>query len=207
MTASALFWDKIAQKYAKDPVPNEQIYQKKLSITQEYLGPHSQVLELACGTGTTALHHAAKAGHIRATDISENMLAIAREKQQAAGVSNVDFECVSLEHIDYQPGSYDMVMAHSILHLVDDREQALARIYDMLKPGGIFISSTACLGNGYSWLKLLVPLMKVIKKWPAVYFFKDKLLAQEIGKKGFEILQHWLPEKGPAVFIVAKKPQ
>ncbi len=206
MNSSATFWNKIAPKYAKDPVPNEQVYLKKLAITQQYLHPQSSVLELVCGTGTTALHHAPKAGHIRATDISENMLAIAREKRDAAGINNVEFDCAALEYIDYQPASYDMVMAHSILHLVDNREQALERISDMRKPGGIFISSTACLNNGYKWLKLIMPLMNALKKWPKVYFFDDKQLADEIRQQGFEILQHWLPKKNPAVIVVAKKP-
>jgi cyclopropane fatty-acyl-phospholipid synthase-like methyltransferase len=59
MDKDARFWSKIAEKYAAAPVPSEEIYQKKLAVTRKYLRPDMEVLEFGCGTGTTALAHAA----------------------------------------------------------------------------------------------------------------------------------------------------
>jgi len=163
-------------------------------------------LELACGTGTTALHHAPVTGHIRAVDISENMIAIAKEKQEKAGIENVNFECCDLDSLEFEAQSYDLVMAHSILHLVENREQVISQVSKMLKPGGIFISSTVCLSNKNAWLKPVAYLMGMLGTWPKVSFFTDKQLSKEIVDRGFTIEQHWLPAKRfAAVFIVAKK--
>ena len=58
MVQPSRFWDRHAKGYAKRPVPDEAAYQRKLKMTQDYLTPDMEVLELGCGTGTTALIHA-----------------------------------------------------------------------------------------------------------------------------------------------------
>ena len=70
MAPSAKFWDKIAKKYAKQPVADVPSYEKKLEITRGYLSPETQVLEFGCGTGSTAISHAPFVRHIRAIDHS-----------------------------------------------------------------------------------------------------------------------------------------
>jgi cyclopropane fatty-acyl-phospholipid synthase-like methyltransferase len=55
MNASAKFWDKVADGYAKQPIADEAAYQKKLQITRDYLQPRMNMLEFGCGTGSTAL--------------------------------------------------------------------------------------------------------------------------------------------------------
>ncbi|EAM49492.1 hypothetical protein WH8501_27790 [Crocosphaera watsonii WH 8501] len=66
MTTSTKFWDKIADKYSKQPIVDEESYQKKLTVTQEYFNPDMEVLEFGCGTGGTAIIHAPYVKHIRA---------------------------------------------------------------------------------------------------------------------------------------------
>ena len=78
MNDEARFWDKRAEKYAQRPVADQAAYEKKLEITRRYFNPDSVVLEIGCGTGSTALAHAPYVGHILATDISPNMIGIAR---------------------------------------------------------------------------------------------------------------------------------
>jgi hypothetical protein len=46
----------------------------------------------------------------------------------------------------YETGSYDMILAFSILHLGEGTPEVIRRIYELLEPGGIFISAAACLG-------------------------------------------------------------
>ena len=80
MHHSAKFWDKIAERYSKQPIADEAAYQKKLKVTQEYFQPDLEVLEFGCGTGSTAIIHAPYVKHIRAIDISSNMIDIAQDK-------------------------------------------------------------------------------------------------------------------------------
>lgn len=63
MDRSEKFWDKIATRYSKKPVADEAAYQKKLQITQEYFRPDMEVLEIGCGTGSTAITHAPHVKH------------------------------------------------------------------------------------------------------------------------------------------------
>lgn len=91
MTDAAKFWTKIAPKYARDKIKNQAAYQAKLDITQSFFTPDTRLFEYGCGTGTTALYHAPNVTTVLATDISSGMLDIAREKQAAAGLTNIRF--------------------------------------------------------------------------------------------------------------------
>jgi ubiquinone/menaquinone biosynthesis C-methylase UbiE len=204
MRTNTWVWDWFAKGYAKAPVADEDAYQKKLEITRGYLTPESNVLEFGCGTGSTALAHAPYAGQIRATDVSAKMIAIAKSKAQ--GVNNVAFEQVSIESLDAADGSFDMVMAHSILHLLDDKETVLARVHDLLKPGGVFVSSTVCMGNSMWFIKPFLMVGRFIGVLPLVRFLDQDELVQSIVDAGFEIDQNMAMSKEKVAFVVAKKP-
>jgi len=200
------FWDKIAEKYAKDPIADEESYQSKLKKTQEYFTPEMQVLEIGCGTGSTAIIHAPFVKHIRATDISSEMLRIAKEKADAKGINNITFEGTSIDDLSVSDESVDMVMAHSILHLLEDREAAIGQVFNMLKPGGLFVSSTICMSDGMWFLRPVIPLMQLFGKAPeTVKFFTKRELLNSLSNAGFRIDCQWQSGKTKAVFIVAKK--
>ena len=205
MAPSAKFWDKIAERYSKRPVADEATYQKKLQVTRDYFRPDMAVLEFGCGTGSTAIAHAPCVRHIHAIDISSKMIEIARGKADAANVKNVTFEQSTIEELSDSDESLDAVLGLSILHLLDDKEAVIARIYRMLKPGGIFVSSTICLGNTMRFLKVIVPIGKFFNLIPMIRFFTAQELEDSLKAAGFEIDHRWLPGKGKTVFIVAKK--
>lgn len=91
MNASAKFWNKVADGYAKQPIADEAAYQKKLQVTREYFQPSMNVLELGCGTGSTAIAHAPYVQHIQAIDFSSNMIEIAQAKADAQNIQNITF--------------------------------------------------------------------------------------------------------------------
>ena len=206
MGDSLRFWDRLAKKYAASPVANPAAYAEKLKRTQALFKPDFEVLEVGCGTGTTAIHHAPLVRHIRGTDLSPNMLSIARDKAARAGVTNVDFEVGDIESSSPLGGSYDMVMAHSLLHLLRDEKPAIGRIFDLVKPGGWFVSSTACLSDMVPWLRFVAPLGQAVGRLPQLCFFSAGQLAAEIEQAGFVITDRWQPKKGAAVFIIAQRP-
>ena len=203
------FWDRVAEKYARSPVADQASYEKKLEITRQYLRPDMNVFEFGCGTGSTALEHAPHVKHIQATDISTGMLEIARRKAASAGVENVSFEQATIEEIDLPKETMDVVLGMSILHLVRDKEAVIAKVKRTLRPGGVFVSSTVCLGNGRWYLRLVRPVLPVLRLFglvPRVVFFTREQLEESLVNEGFEIEHSWQPGKGKAVFVVARKP-
>jgi len=206
MSATAKFWNRMAKGYAKSAISDQASYEHKLELTRRYFTPEMKVVEIACGTGSTALLHAPHVKHILATDISGNMISIAREKAAAQNISNVTFECTPLEKLGVPDNSADMVMAHSILHLLPEPEAAIARIHKMLKPGGLFVSSTVCLQDGLAFFKYILPLMRLVGYAPPhVGFLKGTELESMITRAGFTFEHNWRPGPKKAVFIIARK--
>lgn len=204
---SPKFWDRHAEGYSKRPIANEAAYQKKLAITRDYFSPETEVMEFGCGTGSTAILHAPFVKHILATDISSKMIEIARRKAEKEGVTNVTFRQAAIDDFSAPDNSYDMIMGHSILHLVHDRDEAIAKVYRMLKPGGVFVSSTACIGDKMKFFKLIGPIGRALGLMPLVRVFTGDQLTNSIEEAGFEIEHNWRPEKSMGVFIVARKPE
>jgi ubiquinone/menaquinone biosynthesis C-methylase UbiE len=205
MSDEARFWDKRAEKYALRPVADQETYEKKLEITRSCFRPDSEVLEIGCGTGSTALAHAPHVKHILATDISPAMIDIARAKAQAGQIQNVTFETRSVAGHDIAESSYDVIMAHNLLHLLEDPAAAIAAAYRGLKPGGVFISSTACIGDMSWYFRIIAPVAHFLRLIPLVKVFTQAQLKQSLTEAGFDIDQEWLPKKNAAVFIIASK--
>jgi 2-polyprenyl-3-methyl-5-hydroxy-6-metoxy-1,4-benzoquinol methylase len=199
------FWDRHAARYAKSPIADEDSYQQKLKVTREYLRPEMELLEFGCGTGSTALIHAPFVKHIHATDISPKMIEIARSKADTQNVTNVDFEVATLDDPHNQDETYDAVLGLNILHLLEDRDEAISRVRAMLKPGGVFVSGTACLSETMKWFKLIGPVGKFFGLLPVIRVFTVQDLVTSLTHGGFEIEHQWQPGKGKSLFIVARK--
>jgi 2-polyprenyl-3-methyl-5-hydroxy-6-metoxy-1,4-benzoquinol methylase len=99
------------------------------------------------------------------------------------------------------------VLALSILHLVADREDVIARVHEMLKPGGVFVTSTACLGDSLMLrlMGLVLPVGSAFGLLPSVKVFTARELRRSLTDAGFEIEHDWRPGGNKAVFIVARK--
>ncbi len=205
MTDTHAIWDRIAERYARKPVPDEDVYQKKLAITQGYFTPDMKVFEFGCGTGTTAVIHAPFVQHLHAIDVSAKMLEIAENKAAEAGTNNVTFEKAAIDEYEAKDERYDVVLGLSILHLVEDKDAIIKKVWTMLKPGGVFVSSTACLGDKLWFFKFIAPVGRFVGLMPMLKVFTVKELDESLSRAGFEIDHHWVPKDGHTAFIVAKK--
>ncbi len=207
MSGAEKFWDKSAEKYSKSKISDPVSYQKKLAETQRLFRPSMRVLEFGCGTASTAIAHAPFVKHIDAIDIAENMLAIGRDKARSAGIDNITFTHGSLSDFNAANSSVDVVLGMSVLQLLPDRESTLIEVERILKPGGYFVSSTACLGNSLlRFIKLIAPIAKILGLMPEFFVLTEKELADEIAGAGFEIQQQWHHGSGGmTVFIIARK--
>ena len=206
MTAESRFWDRTAQTYAQQPIADEAAYETKLRVTRTYLTPQSEVLELGCGTGSTALLHAPFVRHIRAIDFSARMIGIAREKAEREGVVNVDFEQADITTLVFPADGHDAVLALSILHLLKDPDALIRKAFDTLKPGGVLVTSTTCAADTIPFLRPIAPIGHALGLLPQLNFLTADGVAAKISGAGFEIVHRWLPGKGKAVFIIGKKP-
>jgi ubiquinone/menaquinone biosynthesis C-methylase UbiE len=205
MDQSVKFWDRIAKRYSKQPIADEAAYQKKLEITREYFRPDMEVLEIGCGTGSTAIAHAPYVKHIQAIDISSKMIEIAQGKADTKNVTNVTFKCSTIDECNVPDQTLDAVLGLSILHLLENKEKVIGRVHIMLKPGGVFITSTACLGDMMRLYRIISPIGRVLRFFPLVMVFTIKELEDSLTNAGFNIDYQWQPGRNKAVFIVAKK--
>ncbi len=200
------FWDRAAKGYARKPVDNPEAYEKKLSQTQARFRPDMTVLEIGCGTGSTALLHARHVADYLACDISPAMIDIARRKAAQADAPNLRFEVCSAEEAGKgREGNFDAVLALNLLHLLDDPLREITRIYGLLRPGGLFVSSTACVADMKGLLVKVLPLMTFVGLAPHVQQFSATGFLAAIEGAGFMLEENWLQEGGSTRFVIARK--
>ena len=203
MTTSPKFWDGIAKRYAAQPVSDPDAYALTLERTRGYLKSTDHVLEIGCGTGTSALKLADACAKITATDYAPEMIAIAREK--GAEVPSVAFELADARLGDFEAGQFDAVLAFNLYHLVDDLETALNRAHAVLKPGGHFITKTPCLGGAWH-LRPVIGMMRLFGKAPYLQYLRPDNWDAQIEAAGFDIVEtaeHNKQTRGH--FVVARK--
>ena len=205
MDRSARFWDRLAKRYSKQPIADEATYQKKLQVTREYFEPDMEVFEFGCGTGSTALLHAPYVKRIRAIDVSSKMIDIAQAKAAAGNIKNVAFECSTVDEFSTADQSFDAVLGLNILHLLQNKEETIAKVYKMLRPGGIFVTSTACIADMTMLFRIIAPVGNFLRVIPPVAVFTATELLSSLTNAGFQIDYQWQPGKNKAVFIVATK--
>ena len=94
------------------------------------------------------------------------------------------------------------------MHLVEDMKLVLDAVYRQLKPGGLFICKTICLGDGSIAIRLMVRSLTLLKVAPRVAMLSKSQLLRHIKSAGFEIdtVTHFGKQKTNP-FIVARRPQ
>ena len=229
LATSTRFWDKAARKYAAAAIADTPAYEHTLQRVRQRLLATDRVLELGCGTATTALRLASATGHYTATDLSPAMLDFARQKLAS---SPPDVQCVLhllLADADADvpapaplgdiatpaapaDAGWDVVLAFNLLHLVPDMDHTLAHVARHLRPGGLFICKTPCIAHMNWWVPhVALPVLRLLRFAPPIQVLTEGSLRTAIERSGLTIdcVEHhatsprgrdWRP------FVVARKP-
>jgi ubiquinone/menaquinone biosynthesis C-methylase UbiE len=186
--SDARFWDRTSRKYARGAIADQAGYERTLDQTRSLLSPGDRVLELGCGTGTTALRLARDVRDYLATDISPGMIEIANEKHAACPIPALTFRIASVEALPPETAPFNAVLGFNYLHLVRDLPGTLRRIHALLAPEGLFISKTPCVGEMNPLIRLALPAMRAIGQAPYAGVFRTTDLSRQICAAGFDIL-------------------
>ena len=207
---SEKMWNKLAKNWDTPGVSLGENDLRIIERTKKYLNAGSVVLDYGCATGSIALEIANAAKEVRGIDISSNMIEIAKRKADERKIENIAFTKAAIFDESLEKESFDLILALSVLHLVEDPAQAMDRINQLLKPGGVFISATPCLGEKTFVSALLnIPIFLLSKMGllPRIDFFSVSRLTESITNGNFQIIENENFSVRPITecFIVARK--
>ena len=125
----------------------------RLKFINDVFGEHSKdfliraglkegqrILEVGCGTGsmtTWLANQVGVTGQIIAVDASEKQLALARKAAQESGATNIEFVCSTVEALNLQSGSVDLIYSRLLLMHLKDPKQVLIDLKRYLRTGGV----------------------------------------------------------------------
>ncbi|HEX2908365.1 MAG TPA: class I SAM-dependent methyltransferase [Phototrophicaceae bacterium] len=207
---SEAMWDQLAGNWDQPGVSLGENDLRLIEKTRKYLAASAVILDYGCATGSIALELAPTVKTVYGLDLSARMIELARRKADERQAANTNFMHATIFDERLEAASLDAILAFSVLHLTEAPAQVLARINHLLKPGGVFISATPCLGEKNLTSRLInVPLMLLSKIGilPPINFFSGSQLAAAITAASFRLIETETLSGPPTseCFFVARK--
>jgi len=200
MKDKSKFWDKQAKNFSTGA--SEEI-DECLQLAQGYLNDQMDVLDIGCGTGISTRKLSLIAKNVIGIDFSQKMIDMAR--QATIHEKNVEYLLASIED-DQDFGAFDIVIAFNVLHLVSNPEETLNKIHHLLKPEGLLISTTPCLGEKSYFFRLVFKILEKVGLLISVNPLTIKSLKHLIEESGLSIIDmKSISASDSNVYIVSKK--
>lgn len=139
-------WDRVAAGWEKwwSTIEDGAQHVNDRLVDLAEVAPGKRVLDIATGIGEPALSAARRvgsAGRVVATDISKQMLDIARTRARTAGLTHVEFLEAEAARLDFPEHSFDAVLCRWGITSLPDYSSLLVRVKRMLAPNGSFATS------------------------------------------------------------------
>ena len=141
------FLDRLAGLYAWVEITNSRVNSAAAVRVARLVPEGARVLDCAAGTGLFALAAARRADSVLCTDLSQAMLSRAEKKARKQGLSNICFAVRDLTALPEGNGSFDVVIAANVLHLLPEPETAVRELWRVTAPGGRLILPTYLQGK------------------------------------------------------------
>jgi len=139
------FWDKQAPKYDYSERQFAPVFQDVIIRTRKCLTAEDKVLDFGCATGTKTIEITDSVKHIHGLDISSEMVNEANRKIKERNFKNITCTQGDIFDNNFKVASFDKIISYGVIHLLNNSDEVIRRLHDLLKPKGLFISTTACL--------------------------------------------------------------
>jgi 2-polyprenyl-3-methyl-5-hydroxy-6-metoxy-1,4-benzoquinol methylase len=207
---SESMWDRLANNWDTPGVSLGENDTRIIEKTKKYLDASDIILDYGCATGSIAIEIAAIVKEAHGIDISSKMIDLAGRKADERKIKNIDFTQATIFDESLRKESFDLILAFSILHLLENSPQVMNRINQLLKPGGLFISATPCLGEKtFVSILINIPVFLLSKTGilPPINFVSVPRLVASITNENFQIIENESLSVHPIneCFIVARK--
>ena len=150
------------------------------------LNPGETVLDLGSGGGIDVLLSARRVGptgKAYGLDMTDEMLALARENQRKSGIENVEFLKGEIENIPLPDNSVDVIISNCVINLSADKDRVLREAFRVLKPGGRFAVSDVVVHGDVP-----AEVQRSLELWVGCIAgaLKDSEYMEKLAKAGFE---------------------
>jgi ubiquinone/menaquinone biosynthesis C-methylase UbiE len=179
----------------------------KMIVHMAKIKTGDKVLDVGCGSGNltlTAKRYVGQSGSVNGIDASPEMIDVARKNARQTGI-NAIFDVALIEKLPFSDWTFDVVISRLVMHhLPDDlKQQALAEIFRVLKPGGtIFLADFQTPTN-----PILARLISLLIGHPAMTQSKVSNLIPVLARAGFDQLASGQTRSVFMGFASSKKPQ
>jgi 2-polyprenyl-3-methyl-5-hydroxy-6-metoxy-1,4-benzoquinol methylase len=208
LNRTEMFSDLIANNYL-NIAKNKGLEQKHTNILKNigpYLNTDKSILDYGCGTGTISIEIANMVDEINAIDISSKMIDVAQRRSAQLKISNISFLQSTIFDEKLTKGSFDVVLASGILHLVEDKQKVIKRIYELLKPGGLLLSATECMSEKKSIISILLLFLIKIRLFPfTIQYFNVSELKESMTSNRLSIVRTDVLAENPVCYFIAAK--
>lgn len=183
------FWNLLSKKYAASPIDDLPAYEVKIQKLKTFLKPEYSVLDIGCGTGTQCLDLAGEVMMVTGIDLSSKLLAIAEQRKADRKIDNVEFIKSPLAQASFPDERFNVVMGFYVMHFQEDVEAVFKQIYKWLKPGGLLITESACLGENNKFMGKAVRFAGHFGFLPLINLLTYSQLEQALENAGFSLVE------------------